>query len=247
VTVALGKQAAVFATVMALALTAAGVALAQNNQPQAPSGLAPQAAPLQQAPAVPQTSSSKQAPAAAAPAEPAAPATAAAPQASTAAPQASAAPQTSAAPQAAASPASSGAGLPPQPPPVDKRGFLNDLGRWWDDSVAGFNDFNKKSAEAAKDAATATGQAMKNAADAMVRWPTSKVVEIHEVCPLAGNGAPDCQAAAANACKTKGFKAGQPLDIRTAESCTASLWVSGQNPPNGECPLESMVLRAACE
>jgi hypothetical protein len=81
----------------------------------------------------------------------------------------------------------------------------------------------------------------------MVRWPASKVVEIHEVCPLAGNGAPDCQTAASNACKTKGFKAGQPVDIRTAEKCTASLWVSGQNPANGECPVESMVLRAACE
>jgi hypothetical protein len=113
--------------------------------------------------------------------------------------------------------------------------------------MAGFNDFNKKSAAAAKDAAAATGQAMKDAADAMVRWPKSKVVEIHEVCPLAGNGAPDCQMAASNACKTKGFKAGQPVDIRTAEKCTASLWVSGQNPPNGECPVETMVLRAACE
>jgi hypothetical protein len=208
---------------IALIAISAGGAFAQTTQPPAPTSsppqaTPPQAAPPQQAPAVPPASASKP----------------------TLAP-----PQTSAA--ATDAPAASGSALPPQPPPIEKRGFFNDLGRWWDDSVAGFNDFNKKSAEAAKDAATATGQAMKSAADAMVRWPTSKVVEIHEVCPVAGNGAPDCQAAAVNACKTKGFAAGQPLDIRTAEKCTSSLWVSGQNPPNGECPVESMVLRAACE
>jgi hypothetical protein len=162
-------------------------------------------------------------------------------------------------PQAAPAPApASGPTLPPLPPPVEKRGFLSDFGHWWDDSVASFkakwkenqsqlDDFNKKSSAAAKDAAAATGQAMKDAADAMVRLPTSKMVEIHEVCPVAGNGAPDCQTAASNACRGKGFKDGQPLDIRTAERCTASLWVSGQNPTSRDCPVETMVLRAACE
>jgi len=162
--------------------------------------------------------------------------------------------------QAAAptAPPASGSVLRPQPPPVEKRGFLNDFGKWWNESVANFNakmkdqqskidDFNKKSAAAAKDAATATQEAMKNAADAMVRLGTSKMIEIHEVCAIAGNGAPDCQTAATNACHAKGFSAGQPLDIRTAEKCTASLWVSGQNPGAGDCPVETIVLRAACQ
>ena len=91
-------------------------------------------------------------------------------------------------------------------------------------------------------------EATADALDEMERFFATRGAEtMHEVCPLAGNGAPDCQTAASNACKTKGFKAGQPVDIRTAESCTASLWVSGQNSPKGECPVESMVLRAACE
>src|SRR5204862_7599312 len=98
--------------------------------------------------------------------------------------------------------------LPPQPPPsaaaampqapAEKRGFFDDLARWWNNSVTAFNaklkeqqskldDFNKKSAEAAKDAATATQQAMKNAADAMVKSATSKVIEIHAPCAIAGN------------------------------------------------------------
>ncbi len=144
-----------------------------------------------------------------------------------------------------------------QPPPA-KRGFLNDFSKWWDESIASFNakikeqqskldESNKKSTEAMKEAATATQQAMKNAADAVAHLGTAKMIEVHEVCAVAGNGAPECQAAATSACRGKGFSGGQPLDIRTAEKCTASLWVSGQPPAAGDCPVETVVLRAACQ
>jgi hypothetical protein len=182
----------------------------------------------------------------------------------------SAAPATPAGPQQPAPQAAPQLALPPQPPPpnaaapqapAEKRGFFDDMSRWWHDSVADFNaklkeqqskidDFNKKSAEAAKDAATATQQAMKNAADAMVKSATSKVIEIHEPCTVAGNGAADCASAAANACKGKGFSDGQPLDVRTAEKCNASLWLQGQGQQRSaaaECPVETVVLRAACQ
>ena len=160
--------------------------------------------------------------------------------------------------------------LPPQPSPpsaaaaqapAEKRGFFDDLSSWWHDSVADFNaklkeqqskidDFNKKSAEAAKDAATATQQVMKNAADAVVKSATSKVIEIHAPCAIAGNGAADCASAAADACRGKGFSDGQPLDVRTAEKCNASLWLQGQGQQRSaaaECPVETVVLRAACQ
>jgi hypothetical protein len=182
----------------------------------------------------------------------------------------SAAPADSAGPQQAAPQSGPQLTLPaqPQPPsaaapqtPAEKRGFFDDLSRWWHDSVADFNaklkeqqskidDFNKKSAEAAKDAATATQQTMKNAADAIVRSATSKVIEIHEPCAIAGNGAADCASAAINACKGKGFSDGQPLDVRTAEKCNASLWLQGQGQQRSaaaECPVETVVLRAACQ
>jgi hypothetical protein len=153
-------------------------------------------------------------------------------------------------------PASPSLTLPPPPPPGaappavstdQQHGFFDNLGRWWHDSVADFNaklkeqkskldDFNKKSAEA-----------MSNAASAMVKLQTSKVIEIHEPCAIAGNGAADCATAAINACKGKGFKDGQPLDVRTAEKCNASLWVSGQPSTPRDCPVETVVLRAACQ
>ena len=146
------------------------------------------------------------------------------------------------------------------PAPAEKHGFFDDLSRWWGDSIADFNaklkeqqskidDFNKKSAEAAKDAAAATQQTMKNAADAIVKSATTKVIEIHEPCAIAGNGAADCASAAVNACKGKGFSDGQPLDVRTAEKCNASLWLQGQGQQRSataECPVETVVLRAAC-
>jgi hypothetical protein len=148
--------------------------------------------------------------------------------------------------------------LPPQPSPpglpeqpAEKRGFLNNFGTWWDKSMADFKakmqeqqtkiaDFNKQSADATK-------EAMKNAADAWVRLPASRVIETQQVCPPAGNGAPDCATAATNFCKGKGFKDGQPLDIRTAEKCAASLWVSDQTPTAADCPNETVLLRVACQ
>jgi hypothetical protein len=158
-------------------------------------------------------------------------------------------------------PPASGLTLPPQPPPVlagppdEQRGFLNGFSRWWDQSVADWkakmkeqqtklDTMNKQSADAAKDAATATQQAMKSAADAL---RPSHVIEIQQTCLVAGNGAADCATAATNVCKAKGFKSGQPLDVRTAEKCADSLWVSGQTPTAADCPVETVLLRAACQ
>ncbi len=224
-----GLSAVLTAAGLALALAgqAAGqpVAQPQAGQPDAGQVQPAQPQPVNQPPAVPSAAAGAVAPAAS--------------------------------PTAVAAPAS-GTGLPPQPPPAQKRGFLNDFGKWWDESIANFNakmkeqqdkidESNKKSSEAMKEAAAATQQAMKNAADAMAHLGTSKMIEVHEICAIAGNGAPDCQAAATNACRGKGFGGGQPLDIRTAEKCNASLWVSGQAPAPGNCPVETVVLRAACQ
>ena len=170
-------------------------------------------------------------------------------------------------PQAAPPPA--GPVLPPQPPPpalpgasangsstapAEQRGFLNGFGAWWDKSIADWkakmkeqqtklDAMNKQSADAAKDAAIAAQQAFKNAADAML---PSHVIEIQQTCPVAGNGGADCASAANNVCKSKGYNSGQPLDVRTAEKCADSLWVSGQSPTAADCPVETTLLRAAC-
>jgi hypothetical protein len=220
----------------------AGIARAQNNAPAAAGLAPPSSAPSSLAP------SGNTGPAQQATQPPGAPATVPLPpqpppratnqgQAPNQAPA-----QTTGPNQASAVPTS----------PDEKRGILNGLGQWWDDSIANFNakikeqqakldEFNKQQSDAAKNAQ----EAMKKAAGAM--FSTSKVIEIQQLCPVAGNGAPDCATAAADVCKAKGFSDGQPMDIRTAERCKASLWVSGQNPTTANCPIETVLLRVACQ
>ena len=157
------------------------------------------------------------------------------------------------------------ASLPAQPPPVQKHGFLNDLGHWWNQSFADFNakmkaarekleDFNKKQNDTAKDAATSTQQALKNAAQAtkdaataVARLPSTRVLELRDRCAPAANGAPDCQTAATNACRKHGFNSGQPMDVRTSQECPAAVLLSGRMPAAGECPEETVILRAVCQ
>ena len=82
------------------------------------------------------------------------------------------------------------------------------------------DDYNKQQNQAAKETSAATEQALKDAAQAtkdaataVVKLPITRVFEFHDRCQVAGNGAPDCQTTAINACRTKGFDSGQPLDI----------------------------------
>ena len=225
----------------------AGVVWAQNGQPPAAAATPvppPAAAPA--APAIPVTTS---------PAPPAAPA-AAAPAAPAVPVAASPAPENPAPAQGAA------LSFPPQPPPPNKPGFITAFGHWWTDSVADFNTKMKdaktkmdaKQDAVAKDAAAATRDAMKDAAKAtqeaataVVRLPSTRVLEMRELCATAPNGAPDCQSAAKAACRRKGFADGRALDVSSAEKCKASLWLSGQPPAEGDCPVETVVLRAICQ
>jgi hypothetical protein len=166
--------------------------------------------------------------------------------------------------------------VPPQSPPAYKPGFLHQLKVWWDDSIAVFDtkgkdtpgkahDLNRKSDDAAKSAVdaakdatkgaatTATDamknamEATKNAATAIVRLPGTRIVDVHETCARAPNGAPDCAAAAASGCRGKGFNTGNPLDVRTAEKCDTTALQAGHLPGQRECAVETVVIRAVCQ
>jgi hypothetical protein len=174
----------------------------------------------------------------------------------------------------AQAPASVPAGgqFPSQPPPAEKPGFIYEFGRWWDSTRGQFADFSKQSdaaakeaaattqgavqgaADATKGAATATENAVKSAAEAtrdaatsIFRLPGMRIVEVRQLCNVAPNGAPDCRAAATNACRTKGFTSGRPVDVRSSQNCPPAVWMSGRNPSAGECPEETVVLMAACQ
>ncbi len=110
-----------------------------------------------------------------------------------------------------------------------------------------FEDFNKKQKEAAKDAAAATQEAVKNAAGAIVRLPNTRVIDVHERCANAANGGPDCQTAAVNACRAKGFSTGQAVDVSTSDKCATTMWLAGQSPAACNMQPETVVTRALCQ
>jgi hypothetical protein len=164
----------------------------------------------------------------------------------------------------AVQPAPAPGSLPAPPSPANKPGFLHQLEVWWNDSFGDFNakmksakdkldDYNKQQDQAAKETSAATQQALKDAAQAtkdaataVVKLPITRVFEFHDRCQVAGNGAPDCQTTATNACRTKGFDSGQPLDISTSQECPARVMLSGRPPVEGECKDVTVILRAVC-
>jgi hypothetical protein len=170
-----------------------------------------------------------------------------------------------AAPLAAAPAPSPSTSFPPTPPPIAYPGFLNQFGGWWNGSFGDVDSktkstwdrldlFNRPRDPAGNDATVATpqvlkdaAQATKDAATAVVRLPATRVFELRDRCRTAANGAPDCQSAALNACRGKGFSNGHPLDVSTLQDCPARVMLSGQPPADGECTDKTFILRVICQ
>jgi hypothetical protein len=133
--------------------------------------------------------------------------------------------------------------FPAQPPPAVKPGFVYAFGHWLDSTHGGANDAAQATQEALKHAAEAT----KNAATEIMRLPTARFMEVHERCGLAPNGAPDCRSAASVACRAKGFHGGNPINVQSSQNCPPAVWMSGREPTPGECPQETVVLMVACQ
>lgn len=126
----------------------------------------------------------------------------------------------------------------------EKSGFLGAVERWFDRSVEDLNS-GLKTLHGNLDAlGSKTGQAARDAVGAITARP---LVTGREACQQAGNGAPDCVAAAAALCRGKGYGGGRSVDIETAQACPARVWLSGRAPAPGECPLRTYVTRAMCE
>jgi hypothetical protein len=156
--------------------------------------------------------------------------------------------------------AASGQESQPQPQPdnaapaarTNGLGLLDALGRMVDDSLGtiglkdtrdAVNELGGRAGETAKDAATTA----KDAAETVVRLPATRIVTARQRCAPAANGAPDCQAAANAACRSKGFGSGRSVDIESAQKCPAHVWLSRRAPAEGECALETFVTRAVCQ
>ena len=138
-------------------------------------------------------------------------------------------------------------------PPAEKPGFFAAIGRWFDDQTSKFGP-NFKGARSGVEnfgheaglAAKTTVESAKDAAGAVTRIPTARVVTGHEKCTIAPNGAPDCVVAANAICKTKGFESGKSVDMTTAEICPAQVYMAGRS-SGPDCHTETFVSRALCQ
>ncbi len=131
----------------------------------------------------------------------------------------------------------------------EEPGLFESIGRWFDNLGSSFKDAGKGVENFGREAGVAaksTVEGARDAAGAVARIPTARVVTGHEKCRTAPNGAPDCVAAATAMCKARGFVSGTSADMTTAETCPAQVYLSGRN-SGAECRTETFVSRALCQ
>lgn len=150
------------------------------------------------------------------------------------------------------------AGEPPAtesvPPAGRPGGFLEALGRFIGQSKEAIDSQIKNTQETLGTIGTqATGvakdatNAAKDAASNVIALPGTRIVTGRQLCPLATNGAPDCQQGAAALCRDKGYQGGRLLDIQTSQRCSARSWLQKGGPKEGDCRTENFVTRAVCQ
>lgn len=139
-----------------------------------------------------------------------------------------------------------------QPPQSDAP--FGAVGRWFSESFAsisshfreaeqGVTNFRNEAGAAAKKTATAA----KDAADAVTKLPTTRVLAGHQKCAISANGAPDCHDAADRLCKRRGFNSGQTVDITSAHECPLRVTLGQREARPGECKNVTFVSRAMCQ
>jgi hypothetical protein len=133
------------------------------------------------------------------------------------------------------------------PDPQRRPGLVDAIGGWLGDSTTRFR-LDLKDAQQTFDQLTdQTREAAKEATGAVIAVPNMRIMLVHERCPLAASGGPDCQTAAAMACRGKGFAAGKSLDTQSEQKCPAQVLLRGRTPNELECRTETFVTRALCQ
>jgi hypothetical protein len=128
------------------------------------------------------------------------------------------------------------------------------LGRFIDQSIGNLGATLKGAGETLGDTTRGAGDVAKGiakdaaeAADAVVRLPTSRTVAGRARCLPAPNGAPDCRVASDALCKSNGFATGRSIDIQTTRQCSAQALLAGRLQSDSECWQESFVVKAVCQ
>lgn len=133
------------------------------------------------------------------------------------------------------------------PPPSHRPGFFDALGRWFGSSREVIDSQVKTTQDAIGAIGSRATDAAKDAAGTVAAMPGTRIISGRQICPPAPNGAPDCQQGVDALCRTKGFQSGRTLDIKSSQRCPAKVWISGRPPQEGECRMETYVVRAVCQ
>jgi len=151
--------------------------------------------------------------------------------------------------------APSGPAVNPQPPspspatPSEKAqsspGLLDEFNRLLKNSAEGLSSTFQSTVKGSQQTLEDLNAKTKSATEGLTKLQS--VVDGRMICPAAGNGAPDCEAASQKLCLSKGYKSGKSLDIETAEKCSAKVYISGRTGAPGECRTENYVTRAMCQ
>jgi len=149
----------------------------------------------------------------------------------------------------------------PPPAPVteqrEPRGLFEAIGRWFDQSTAGFrshilganrsfDELNQRAAATSKSIGDSAYEVTKDTVGAVAKLPMSRIVIGRERCALAPNGAPDCLAAAETLCRKQGYTTGKSVDFTSAENCPARTYLSGRQTEE-ECTTVTFISRAMCQ
>jgi len=134
-------------------------------------------------------------------------------------------------------------GAPPPPAGEQNPGLINEMGKLFEKSLSilpkmkspseTIDDLNAR----AKDA----GESLTNMAK------PSLMVKGRAACGVAANGAPDCKAGADKLCQTKGYKDGKSLNMDSAETCSAKVFIPGRTRKPDDCRTDNFVTRAMCQ
>jgi hypothetical protein len=146
---------------------------------------------------------------------------------------------------------------PVSPARKDNPGLFESIGRFFDqgaanvrDSLEGakrrMDDLGDEAAANSRNLNNRAAEAGKNAADAVTKLPTARVMTGRERCTVAPNGAPDCIAAAEQLCRKHGYASGSSMDFTSAEECPAKVYLGGAN-TGPECQTVTFISRAMCQ
>jgi len=144
--------------------------------------------------------------------------------------------------------ASAATQAPAPAPAANQPSFIDAVGRWWEEGAAKLKSGVQSAQEKLDKLGSQARDATKEATGAVAGLPNARIIAARERCVIAPNGAPDCNAAAATLCQSKGFATGKSLDTQTEQKCNSGRFLlEGRAPSSSECPTQILVTRAMCQ